>query len=112
MRCVDRNGQVREFPVHLKRKPSEYIASGRMYFTVRGRRAEHARPRRAQRHQALLFASDFPHETDIERAKHEIEELMDRDELSDEAKRRSSTTTSRRFYGPRLVKQQAKTAAL
>jgi predicted TIM-barrel fold metal-dependent hydrolase len=63
-------------------------------------------------HQAVLFASDFPHETNIERAKHEIEELMNHAELSDEAKQAIFHDNIVRFYGPRFVKQQAKSASL
>ncbi len=63
-------------------------------------------------HQAVLFASDFPHETNLERAKHEIEELMNHAELSDEAKQAIFHDNTVRFYGPRLTRQQAKTSAL
>jgi len=54
-------------------------------------------------HRAVLFASDFPHETNIERAKHEIEELMNHEELPDEAKQAIFRDNILRFYGPRLA---------
>jgi hypothetical protein len=57
----------------LKKKPSEYIRSGNVYFNCEG--GEVTLPYALKRigHQAVLFASDFPHETNIERARHEIE---------------------------------------
>jgi hypothetical protein len=36
--------------------------------------------------ECLLFASDFPHETNVERAKHEIHELWERTDISEQAK--------------------------
>src|SRR5437868_4377607 len=63
-------------------------------------------------HQAVLFASDFPHETNIERAKHEIEELLHHEELSDEAKQAIFHDNIVRFYGPRVAPEQAKRPAL
>ena len=60
----------------------------------------------------MLFASDFPHETNIERAKHEIEELLHHEELSDEAKQAIFHDNIVRFYGPRVAPEQAKRPAL
>jgi uncharacterized protein len=104
--------KYKEFSDWLKKKPSEYIRSGRVYFNCEG--GEITLPYALKRigHQAVLFASDFPHETNIERAKHEIEELMNHAELNDEAKQAIFHDNIVRFYGSRLVKQQAKSAAL
>ena len=104
--------QYQEFSSWLKKKPSEYIRSGRIYFNCEG--GEITLPYAMKRigHQAVLFASDFPHETNIERAKNEIHELLNHAELSDEAKQAIFHDNIVRFYGPRLVKQQAKSAAL
>jgi predicted TIM-barrel fold metal-dependent hydrolase len=103
--------KYKEFSDWLKKKPSEYIRSGRIYFNCEG--GEVTLPYALKRigHQAVLFASDFPHETNIERAKHEIEELMHHEELSDEAKQAIFHDNIVRFYGPRLVRQPAKAAA-
>ena len=47
----------------------------------------------------ILYASDFPHETNAERAIHEIDELLEREsELPDGCIQKSWPTTSR-FYG-------------
>jgi predicted TIM-barrel fold metal-dependent hydrolase len=55
-------------------------------------------------HRTLLFASDFPHESNMERAMREIEELMERDDLSEEAKQGIFCDNVEAFYGsqPRL----------
>ena len=104
--------QVQEFSPWLKKRPSEYIRSGRIYFNCEG--GEITLPYALKRigHNAVLFASDFPHETNIERAKREIEELMRHEELSDEAKQAIFHDNIVSFYGPRLTKQAAKAATL
>jgi len=93
--------KYREFSDWLKKKPSEYIRSGQIYFNCEG--GEVTLPYAVKRigHRALLFASDFPHETNIERAKREIEELLHHEELSDEAKQALFRDNVARFYGPR-----------
>ena len=90
-----------EFSEWLKRKPSEYIGSGQLYFSCEG--GEQSLVNAVERigHQTLLFASDFPHETNIQRAKHEIEELLERSDLSDEAKQGIFRDNIVRFYGQR-----------
>ena len=50
-------------------------------------------------HKTLMFASDFPHETNLEHAMHEIEEMLDRDDLSDEAKQGIFCDNIEAFYG-------------
>jgi predicted TIM-barrel fold metal-dependent hydrolase len=52
-------------------------------------------------YKTLMFASDFPHESNMERAMHEIEELMERDDLSDEAKQAIFCDNVETFYGRR-----------
>jgi len=101
--------QVQEFSPWLKKAAERIHPLRPRLLQLRGRRGHPALRARAHRaHQAVLFASDFPHETNIERAKHEIEEAMHHEEVSDEPSRRSSIQNVVRFYGPRLVKQQAK----
>ena len=97
--------KYKEFSDWLKKKPSEYIKSGRIYFSCEG--GEASLPYAVKRigHEVLLFASDFPHETNIERAKHEIEELMEHEELTDEAKQGIFRDNIVRFYGPRAKMQ-------
>ncbi|MSQ72264.1 MAG: amidohydrolase [Betaproteobacteria bacterium] len=94
--------EYKEFSEWLRRKPSEYIRSGQIYFSCEA--GEITLPYAIQRvgHQALLFASDFPHETNIERAQHEIKELLEHPALSDEAKQGIFRDNIARFYGSRL----------
>jgi len=93
-----RNG-VQEYPVAAKTRPSEICASGRVYFSCEG--GEPSMRNLVDRigHRTLMFASDFPHETNLEHAMHEIEEMMERDDLSDEAKQGIFCDNILAFYG-------------
>lgn len=90
--------KYREFSDWLKRTPSEYIASGRVYFSCEGGETSLINTIERIGHRALLFASDFPHENNVQRAKHEIEELLERRDLSDEAKQGILHDNIVRFY--------------
>ncbi|HUK60289.1 MAG TPA: amidohydrolase family protein [Stellaceae bacterium] len=96
---VFNRGGRREFSEYLKRRPSEHFASGRMYFSCEG--GEPTMRELVQRigHKTLLFASDFPHEANVEHAMHELEELLERDDLSDAAKRGIFCDNIEGFYG-------------
>lgn len=50
-------------------------------------------------YRTLLFASDFPHESNMERAMREIEELAERDDLSPETKQAIFCDNIEAFYG-------------
>lgn len=95
--------KYREFSEWLKKKPSEYIRSGQIFFSCEGGEASLEYAVQRIGHKVLLFASDFPHETNIERAKHEIAELIEHEALSDEAKQGIFHDNIVRFYGPRLM---------
>jgi len=90
--------KYREFSEWLKKKPSEYIKSGQIYFSCEGGEKSLIHAVERIGHRTLLFASDFPHETNIQRAKREIEELLERPDLSDEAKRGIFHDNIVRFY--------------
>ncbi len=92
---------VKEYSDWLKKKPSEYIRSDRVFFSCEG--GELTLPYAISRvgHQGLMYASDFPHETNLPRAKAEISELLEHHELSDEAKQGMLRDNCIRFYGPR-----------
>ncbi len=94
----------REYSSWLKTPPREHFASGRMYFSCEG--GEPSMKNLIDRigYRNLLFASDFPHESNMERAMHEIEELMERDDLSDEAKQAIFCDNIEAFYGKRDIK--------
>src|SRR5437588_8204764 len=61
------------------KRPSEYIRSGRIYFNCEG--GEITLPYALERigHQAVLFASDFPHETN--RSEEHTSELQSHSDL-------------------------------
>jgi hypothetical protein len=94
---LQRNGR-REFSEHLRKKPSEHFASGRMYFSCEG--GEPSLKNLVDRigYKTLLFASDYPHEANLEHAMHEIEELLARDDLPDDAKRGIFCDNVEAFY--------------
>jgi predicted TIM-barrel fold metal-dependent hydrolase len=94
----------REYSPYLKTRPREHFASGRMYFSCEG--GEPSMKNLIDRigFRNLLFASDFPHESNMERAMHEIEELMERDDLSEEAKQAIFCDNIESFYGRRETK--------
>ena len=52
-------------------------------------------------HKTLLFASDFPHESNIEHAMHDMEELLEREDLSEEAKQGIFCDNTLAYYGGR-----------
>ena len=90
---------VREYSAAAKTRPSEVIASGRVYFSCEG--GEPSMRNLVDRigHKTLMFASDFPHESNLERAMHEIEEMLERDDISEEAKQGIFCDNIEAFYG-------------
>ncbi len=66
--CMNRNGH-REYSAHAKSSPSVIFASGRLYFSCEGGEPSLRNLVDRMGHKTLLFASDFPHETNIERAR-------------------------------------------
>lgn len=95
---MNRNGH-REYSQAAKTRPSDVFASGRIYFSCEG--GEISLKNLVERigHKSLLFASDFPHETNIEHAMHEMEEMLERDDVSDEAKQGIFCDNIEAFYG-------------
>ena len=78
--------KYKEFSEWLKKKPSEYIKSGQIYFSCEAGEASLVNAVDRIGHRTLLFASDFPHETNLARARHEIQEMLEHPDLSAEAK--------------------------
>lgn len=53
--------------------------------------------------EAFLFASDYPHESfSAETCRHEVDELLERDDLTDDDKQAVLATNAERFYGQGL----------
>lgn len=91
--------QRREFSDLVQRPPSEYIASGNLFFSCEGGEPSMGYAIERLGSEAILFASDFPHETNAERARHEIDELWERADLAEEHRRNILGGVGvRRFY--------------
>lgn len=76
----------------------DYFKSGRMLIGCEG--SEHALAYLARRVGVAPFAyaSDYPHEVDVPAAKHEIEEIAERDDLSDAEKQAVLADNAKRFF--------------
>jgi uncharacterized protein len=90
--------EYKEYGDWVRRRPSEYIASGRLFFSCEGGEESLRYAIERLGDQVLLYASDFPHETNVERAQHEIDELLERPDLSDQSKRNILHDNVQRFY--------------
>jgi predicted TIM-barrel fold metal-dependent hydrolase len=89
----------REFSELVKKKPSDYIASGNVFFSCEGGEASMGHAVERIGSHCVLFASDFPHETNVARAKHEIDELWERTDMADADKHNILTGVAvQRFY--------------
>ncbi len=90
--------EIREFSPLMKTSPSDVFASGRLYFSCEG--GEPSMKSLIERigSKNIMFASDYPHESNVERGMHEVEELMSRDDLSDEARQNIFCDNIERFY--------------
>lgn len=79
----------------LKKKPSEYMRGGQLFYHAE--LWERELPRVIERigEDLFLYASDYPHEPDLAEA---IREFEDRKDLSDSAKRKILSDNGKRFY--------------
>jgi uncharacterized protein len=93
---IERKGR---FTQRLKRKPSDYIRGGNIFFTAEVDEAtlpffvEHVRP------DILLWASDYPHERAEGEFSEDIPSLVGRTDVSDDVKRSIFFDNPSRFYG-------------
>jgi uncharacterized protein len=76
----------------------DYFKSGRILVGCEG--SEHALAYLAKRVgiEPFAYASDYPHEVDLPAAKHEIEEIAERGDLSDAEKQAVLADNARRFF--------------
>lgn len=95
---VWQGAEHREFSPLVKKRPSEYIASGRIYVSCEGSEEtlRYAMDRLGTG--SVLYASDYPHESNLRLARHEIEELEERTDLSDAVKQEIFEQNVERFY--------------
>jgi hypothetical protein len=93
---VERKGR---FCQRLKKKPSDYIRGGSIFFTAEVEEsilpffARHIRP------DILLWASDYPHERAEGEFSGDIPALIERDDVDDSLKRQIFFDNPCRFYG-------------
>ena len=98
---MDRAFEVRRFPEYIgevRRPPSTYVKSGNVYFSPEPSEAGLGHAARVIGGSSLLFASDFPHEVNLERCRREIEELLHRDDLDEALREDLLAGNARRFY--------------
>lgn len=84
-------------PGHPKQRPSELIASGRIFFSVEG--GEESLKYAIERisDDVFVYASDYPHES-IHAVAHEIDEMIERPDLAESSKRKIFNDNIHRFY--------------
>ncbi len=89
-----------EFSEWVKKRPSEYITNGNVYFSAEGDEEGIGYAIKRLGPDVVLYASDFPHETNAERAIHEIDELLEREnELPEGTIQKILSENVDRFYG-------------
>ena len=79
---------------YIKRK----IKEGQIFVGCEGEEPSLAFAVREAGEEAFLFSSDYPHEVSPATCKHEIEEVVETDDLSDSAKRAILARNAERFY--------------
>jgi len=79
-------------------KAIEYFKSGRILIGCEGSENALAYLARRAGIQAFAYASDYPHEVDLPAAKHEIEEIAEREDLSREEKGAVLGENAKRFF--------------
>ncbi len=80
----------------LKKKPSEYVRHGSVYFSIEAEETLLPEVMKFIGDSHILFASDFPHWDSS--FPHNMEELLERQDLSDEQKTRIMRDNAKEFY--------------
>jgi predicted TIM-barrel fold metal-dependent hydrolase len=74
------------------------IAEGRLFIGCEGEEPAIAEASRVVGAEPFLFSTDFPHEVTAQMCRHEIEELLENDEMSDDDKGKVLAGNAERFY--------------
>ena len=74
------------------------IAEGRLYIGCEGEEPAIAEASRVVGAEAFLFSTDFPHEVTAKMCQHEIEELLENEEMDEAAKGKILAGNAERFY--------------
>jgi predicted TIM-barrel fold metal-dependent hydrolase len=81
-----------------KLHPVEYVTSGRVLIGVEGSEETLSYLVKRVGAQVFAYASDYPHEVDFVAAKHEIQEMAERADLSHEDKQAILGGNAKRFF--------------
>ena len=96
---IDRLEREHEYGELVCQRPVlDYFTSGNFYVGCEGNERALANVVNLIGPQACMFASDFPHEIPIEEARHEIDEIEQRQDISDEHKKLILGENAKRFY--------------
>jgi predicted TIM-barrel fold metal-dependent hydrolase len=98
------------FDLRKGEKPSDYVArhidEGRLFVGVEGDEPNLPDAVRQVGNKPFVFSSDFPHEVNAQSCKHEIEELLENERLTDTDKRAILAGNARVLYS---LKEPART---
>jgi uncharacterized protein len=81
-----------------RRKCIEYLTAGRILIGCEGSESALAYLAKRVGIRPFAYASDYPHEVDLPAAQHEIEEIAERDDLTDEEKQAVFADNAKRFF--------------
>lgn len=98
---MDRSYEIRQRPEYVggvKQKPSTYVKSGQVFFSVDPGESTLPTVFQTLGVNSLFFASDFPHEVNLQRCQHELSLLMQMEGLTEEERRLILSDNTRRFY--------------
>lgn len=91
-----------DFGIREGQDPAKYvkelIENERFYVGIETEELTLPSAMRIVGHKPFLYSSDFPHEVTLESCKHDIEELMESDEISQHAKIAMLSANAERFY--------------
>jgi len=92
------SARYREFSPLVRKKPSEYLREGRIFVSCEGSEQTLAYALSRLGERAVLYASDFPHESNPAIAAREVRELQERDDLSATVKQQIFADNVEAFY--------------
>jgi uncharacterized protein len=87
-----------QYSPQCKRKPSEYVRDGNVFFAAEVEEAALPLAMQYVRPDVVLWASDFPHERDQRDFSEDIPALLERTDVSDAVKRQIWYDNPTRFY--------------
>ena len=92
------NREVEYGGLQLKKDPIEYFRSGKVFVGCEGNEDVLVYCVNRIGHEVFMFCSDFPHEITMDNCMEEIDEIRDREELTDEQKQAILGDNARNFY--------------